>query len=615
MWFDVRLMSLCFRGRSLAFRGFLPAAVLLIVVAAGCQQPRNTPITGPDPASQGSGSDAAAVVGSASGDGGAVDPNGSINPDENGRCPQGRHICSGKCLSNVAPGSCGGACEACPTIMGGTATCDGQKCGLACPAGKRPCKDACVDATATCTVTCDPGFHPCDNVCVDSSKVSSCGSSCMACPAPPPGAIAICDGMKCDFTCQKGKRCGDKCGECCGDADCPAQPGKVVSCDLTKLTCNVMCPMGQKSCSGSCIDAKACCSDGDCPPQMGKEGKCDPSSHACQYMCAGATKPCGGACIPSGACCDDTGCMGNFACVTNACSTSACTQGFKLCPATSTCIPTAGCCADPDCMGNFACAGNKCSMTACRDGYKMCGTKCIAQGDCCTNDDCTERCQKCSAGRCVPQAASEDLKSECSDAATCKTGKCDGKGGCGDAPNGSQTSGCDQGASCSGQQARSADSCQGGSCRTGGSQSCGHFGCDGTKCRTKCPAGTLDNGNDCVKCGGDGQDCCDKGVCGNNLYCCSQGTFCSGKLNKCFPKVGGGEDCDFDAQCAGDGFGCNLDDNACCKTVCPPNQRCDFGSKGLCRKDLGQPCTGPQDCRAENTCAVNPNGGTNLICQ
>src|SRR5207253_446389 len=64
-------------------------------------------------------------------------------------------------------------------------------------------------------------------------------------------------------------------------------------------------------------------------------------------------------------------------------------------------------------------------------------------------------CQKCAANRCQNQTPDEDVKNECPDGA-CRTGKCDGAGGCDVRNDGSDPSGLCQ------------KMCQTGSCAPGG---------------------------------------------------------------------------------------------------------------------------------------------------
>jgi hypothetical protein len=45
-------------------------------------------------------------------------------------CAAGFHICNGTCVDSLQVANCGVACEPCHEIIGGAATCDGNKCGV-----------------------------------------------------------------------------------------------------------------------------------------------------------------------------------------------------------------------------------------------------------------------------------------------------------------------------------------------------------------------------------------------------------------------------------------------------------------------------------------------------
>ena len=295
-----------------------------------------------------------------------------------------------------------------------------------------------------------------------------------------------------DAGCPEGQRaCNGLCGACCTAEHCPVVPGRMATCEAATLTCKYGCPPGSRDCNGQCIAPapEACCGDGECPMMASQVGKCDSSTRKCSYSCAGDTKPCGTTCIPGGGCCDDNGCPGNRACTSNVCSTTACRTGFKPCG--TECIPMAMCCR--------------------ADG-------------CCSNTDCGT-CQKCVSGRCVSQGGNEDLKNEC-DSGTCKTGNCNGNGGCGitaewteaarglpscgNGPARATTCGlasvCAEWLTCAGVHADDAD--------------CRHYGCASNRCREQCPSGTVEVGSRCVACGRVNQPCCSGNRCtGEWVHC------------------------------------------------------------------------------------------------
>lgn len=497
------------------------AWVILVVSAVSCAEPirKDSPpnverMDGPGAAGAGGSGSGGSAGSSAVGgvDGPSAPPLDGPQPLDAG-CPSGQHACQGKCVDSLSPENCGSSCEPCPAIKGGTRTCDGTRCGGQCPGGSKLCNGECVPQDQVCGA-CPAGTHDCNGICSDNMRVASCGTSCVPCTYPP-GSTPTCDGTKCGFTCDTGKACGDRCGACCVAEDCPAQSGRTVACEQGTLTCRYACPEGTKDCNGQCIPSGSCCVDADCPMMAGQVGKCDSSSRMCGYSCAGDTKPCGGRCIPSGGCCDDNGCTGNHACQNNVCSGTACRAGYKACG--TTCIPDAGCCEDSNCTGDFACVGNVCSRTMCRagfkscdgrcipqngccndgqcsgnvactnntcsasqcrSGYKRCGSQCIPNATCCEADGCCSNnecgmCQKCVSGRCVNQTANEDLKSECP-SATCRTGNCNGGGGCGAVADGQRGPGCDSecrqcatgtcGSSPDGRTCGTSGSCRAGQC-------------------------------------------------------------------------------------------------------------------------------------------------------
>ena len=609
---------------------------LAVLFLASCLSLRTDP-EGADaaPATDRSKASGGKTTGSGDGFGGAAGSAESVDapPPAGGggatgaeNCGLGTHACSGKCVDDNSPATCGSSCEACPAVVGGISSCDGKACKAKCPAGQKACHSACVPESDGCADACPVNSHDCGGVCADNNKVGSCGTQCSACPAPPPGGLATCDGTKCDFTCEAGKRCGDKCGQCCVDADCPAEAGKSVTCDTATLKCKHDCGPGLTECNGQCIPTGACCKDSDCPMEAGKVGKCDASAHKCEYMCAADQKPCAGKCIANGGCCDDASCTGNFACVSSVCSAGTCRQGFKLCG--NSCISNSGCCADTDCPGDFACSGHTCSNTTCRSGFKSCTGKCIASSGCCDDGQCTGNlacvgnvcsstqcrmnykrcgneciqasmccradgccgnadcgtCQKCAAGKCVPQGNAEDLKNECSDG-TCRTGNCDGQGGCAVSPNNQPGPGCNTRETCEGNGIRRASFCQGGSCQTGKLDPCpspsdGKATCGGSSCGFTCNDGFMKSTNGCVASCGTKQ----------NEQCCANHK-CSGK----------GIACDYRGSEVGTCVTCGIAGDGivapcCAGDVCNPGLFCiynDANSPLFCGIDCGgfrRPC-------------------------
>lgn len=263
------------------------------------------------------------------GDSAVLPPRDMGSPPDMLSCAPGTHPCDNRCVDDKAVATCGTSCEACPAIRGGTATCDGMKCGVACPTGTKPCLGECIPEARSCVGACPTGTHDCQGVCADNRSVNSCGTTaCAPCPAPA-GARATCDGTRCDFVCETGKRCTP-----------------------TATTC-----------------VTGCCSNADCMAPARQVGTCNTATNTCSFRCADEYKPCGSDCIPRAGCCDD--CPGDFNCVNNTCSTTACRTGYKRCGAG--CVPNAACCPsaevcfngmDDDCDGNVDCADTDCGPAA-----------------------------------------------------------------------------------------------------------------------------------------------------------------------------------------------------------------------------------------------------------
>lgn len=228
--------------------------------------------------------------------------------------------------------------------------------------------------------------------------------------------------------------------------------------------------------------------------------------------------------------------------------TGMCSPGTRRCNpnggAVQTCAPDASGWTDTEtCSGNFACVNGNCSTTQCRSGFTRCGNACITTGTCCRANGCCENsdcgtCQKCVSGSCVNQGSNEDLKNECA-SATCRTGNCNGNGGCGVSPDG-PGSGCNDGAKCesSGGSSRAiaADRCVSGSCQNGSSTDCRYYGCQSNRCNDRCPARNNDTGSRCEPCGTNGARCCSQGAaCDSGLNCDNNSTCvrCGGKDQPC----------------------------------------------------------------------------------
>src|SRR3954447_18393767 len=169
--------------------------ICIVVVLSSCSQFNVLPIedggavsAGGQPGPAGGGGGAGAQAGAMGGQPGSLDApvagaGGGAPPSDPG-CPSGSHQCAGGgCVDSRSPEHCGLSCSPCPTVAGGTVTCDGTKCGAACPPGSKVCLDKCVPESDTCDGKCPPNTNRCSGgLCVDATSLSACGTACMPCP-------------------------------------------------------------------------------------------------------------------------------------------------------------------------------------------------------------------------------------------------------------------------------------------------------------------------------------------------------------------------------------------------------------------------------------------------
>ena len=91
------------------------------------------------------------------------------------------------------------------------ATCSEDSQGCVYESSTTPCTGgaACVvSGTASCQ--CAEGTHDCSGSCVSNTSVSTCGTSCTACPVPD-GGTATCDGISCGVSCGSETSCNGAC--------------------------------------------------------------------------------------------------------------------------------------------------------------------------------------------------------------------------------------------------------------------------------------------------------------------------------------------------------------------------------------------------------------------
>lgn len=98
-------------------------------------------------------------------------------------CATGTHRCSGRCVADDSPATCGTSCTPCPTTSFGTATCTAGVCG----------------------VRCATNYHLCGTICANDLSLMTCGTRCAECPTTMNGA-ALCEAGRCAIRCNDGYR-------------------------------------------------------------------------------------------------------------------------------------------------------------------------------------------------------------------------------------------------------------------------------------------------------------------------------------------------------------------------------------------------------------------------
>ncbi len=344
--------------------------------------------------------------------------------------------CSMSCVDPMTSVEhCGGCGRTCPTSMNGSTSCVG----------------------GVCSVTCNPGFHRCGSLCSSDTSIENCGTSCSACPAPPPNAIGTCNGVACGFSCLPGfHRCADRClsnmaTDSCGMActACPTVEHGASRCDGS--SCSIVCSTGFHRCGDLCFADRSIESCGTscmpcvAPPLNGASNcdgmscsfVCNTGFHRCGDRCLSnmATESCGMACTPCA-----LPMNGRSTCDGMACGIS-CATGFTLCG--DRCLDVQ---LDPMNCGvcgrscNFShasalCRSGVCAQGTCETGFGDCNgstsdgceTSLTTNGNC---GSCGVVCgsgQSCTLGRCSPVCGdrscngSETCSSCPSDCGACST--------------------------------------------------------------------------------------------------------------------------------------------------------------------------------------------------
>lgn len=532
------------------YRSMVLLWALMLGGTVGCPSPNDMPIPVPDPPRAGS-TDGRPPITAVPTDGPGTSPGGGsdgggIDPTS---CPDGQQFCAEKgCVDTTSPEACGRSCAPCPTITGGTATCDGTRCGLVCPAGMRVCLDKCIAEGAPCDDVCpDPKQRLCNNGCVNLDNIAACGPECVTCPASVNGKTS-CNGTSCEIACDAGFHLCDgvscksdrdprSCGSSC--TPCPVPEGGEATCDGT--VCGAKCPASTKLCAGACI----------------------PVNQACMGVCPDGKHDCDGNCVPNdvnfcGPSCQQCRAPANAdaRCAGDGCEFS-CRSGFRTC-------------------GDGCLANDRPCDGACPGGRKVCGDRCVPTSTCCTggSEGCPE-CSSCNNGTCGRRPDGTG----CGSNRVCAAGSCIGCGSSG------QT--CCASSACGGGLVCRQSTCVG--CGLIGEPCCAGDGCDG---------GTVCRSGSCASCGGFGEPCCAGNACDGGGLSCQGGTCrgeCTPGMRICengLPRV-----CSTTGQWQ-TGSACN--NQACVNGTCQGN--CAPGRRGCRNAETPQVCNNSGQFVAEQAC-------------
>jgi Stigma-specific protein, Stig1 len=230
-----------------------------------------------------------------------------------GACPQGKTLCSGKCVNLQTDdkncGSCGTVCSRGQSCVNGTCTSGGGGGGGGgCPSGQTKCNGKCVDLATdpnncgSCGHVCPYGTNQlcCSGTCVeqwnDRQNCGTCGNTCSSDKFCVSG-VCTCEYWQtdCDGTCfnlqNDSANCGS-CGHACGSGEtcCNWACTSLLSDPNNCGYCNRRCPSNYVCNNGTC----ACpsnwniCGAGCCPPTSGNlpyVGCLDSPSPCGAYWC------------------------------------------------------------------------------------------------------------------------------------------------------------------------------------------------------------------------------------------------------------------------------------------------------------------------------------------
>ena len=506
-------------------------------------------------------------------------------------CADSTECESAQCVDGVCcESSCAGACQSC-NLPGSPGQCLNVASGA--PDPRNTCNDRGVASCSTNGV-CDGNgacqTYPAGIDCGPESCVSGVHTPPSTCNAAGQCVASrslacnpyLCNGDVCYASCTNDKQCVS--GKFCVNSSCgPKQSGQ--PCSSAAECQSGFCAQGvccENACTQACMACNLTATPGRCMAVADKAP--DP-----QGKCAVTTSPsCGttGTCI-SGACAyydNGTNCRAAV------CAAAASATPTSKCDGKGTCVtPT-----NQDC-GDFVCSAGACDTTCTKD------TDCVAPNTCSVNNSCGLKVNgaactaaiQCQSGFCTEGVC---CNTACADATsgglcmTCKGTSTSQAGTCSFVDSGAA----DPRARCSKSTASSGDCSNDGTCN--GAGACRPWssstGCRLESCTNSSTAGTH---TPAAKCDGAGKcPAANSANCGS-YFCnpssptclvnctadhdCTNGLSCV--LSHCGTKLGPGEDCKADSDCAA---GVCSAEGVCCDAKCAGGcQSCKLsGTFGVC---------------------------------
>ncbi|MBI5516833.1 MAG: SBBP repeat-containing protein [Deltaproteobacteria bacterium] len=286
-------------------------------------------------------------------------------------CPEGRAPCDDRCVDLAwDPDHCGRCDRRCPLGQ----VCSRGACSEACGGGRRPCS---IAGAARCVDQLSDPRHcgACDRPCADGQ---TCTDGRCACA---PG-FTVCGTRCANLTMDPGA-----CGGC--GVTCPAVLNARVTC--TRGACGFQCAEGYHACGNACADNTSPLSCGAactaCPAPAGSVATCE--AGRCAFRCALGYHVCGGLCVSDAL-------------------VATCGASCVPCPAVMNAVAN--------------CDGTRCGFL-CLTNFHRCGDACVANASPMT---CGASCTQCPV---PPSATATCDGTRCGFACMASFGDCDREAG------------------------------------------------------------------------------------------------------------------------------------------------------------------------------------------